>query len=73
MCSLQRILITLVRWGNILRNFSSAFFKSLAQMIKDFIRKLEICDADKTKLMNLKPEDYLGLAERLVKDELKKK
>ncbi|OUV02278.1 MAG: adenylosuccinate lyase [Betaproteobacteria bacterium TMED82] len=42
-------------------------------MIKDFIRKLEICDADKTKLMNLKPEDYLGLAERLVKDELKKK
>ena len=37
------------------------------QEMRDFIQKLEIDETDKNVLLNLKPQDYLGLAEELVK------
>ena len=37
------------------------------QEMRGFIQKLEIDETDKNVLLNLKPQDYLGLAEELVK------
>ena len=37
------------------------------QELRDFIQELEIDETDKNVLLNLKPQDYLGLAEELVK------
>ena len=37
------------------------------QEMRNFIQKLEIDETDKNVLLNLKPQDYLGLAEELVK------
>ena len=36
--------------------------------IREFINKLEINEIDKKMLLNLKPEDYTGLAERIAKN-----
>ena len=40
--------------------------------MKDFIKTLEINEKDKQNLLKLQPENYIGLASKLVEIELKK-
>ena len=41
--------------------------KVTLEELRDFIQKLEIDENDKERLLKLKPQDYIGLAEEISK------
>ena len=45
--------------------------KITLEELRDFIQKLEIDENDKERLLKLKPQDYIGLAEEIANNVIK--